>query len=107
MDEQTIFMLIIIAVPLLALVAYAITNRPKVVTGPATVESHTVEVARFGGKWSHGWNYIIIFRLSDGDKLELYTTEAEYQTIKDEQTGTLFWDDNQLVEFIPDEGDPL
>lgn len=107
MDEQTIFMLIIIAVPLLALVVYGITNRPKVVTGPATVESHSVEHSKVGAQWSSSWNYLITFRLSDGDSLLLYTTEAEYQTIQDGQTGTLFWDDNQLVEFIPDGGDPL
>lgn len=105
MDEQTIFILIIMAIPFLALIVYGITNRPKVVTGPATVESHRVEVAKFGAKWSHGWNYLIIFRLSDGETLELYTTEGEYQTIQDGQSGTLLWDDNQLVEFIPNEGE--
>lgn len=102
MDEQTIFMLFIFAVPILALVVYAITNRPKIVTGPATVESHSVEHSKVGSPWSRGWNYLIIFQLSDGDTLELYTTEAEYQTIEDGQTGTLFWDGNQLMDFIPD-----
>ena len=103
MDEQTIFILVICAVPFLALAVYGITNRPKILTGPATVDSHNVETARFGGRWSHGWNYLVTFRLSDGDTLELYTTEAEYLTIEDGQTGTLFWDDNQLVDFIPDQ----
>lgn len=107
MDEQTIFYLLFFSVPILALIVYGIVNRPKVITGPAAVESHKVEVAKFGGKWSHGWNYLIIFRLSDGETLELNTTQAEYQTIKDGQRGTLLWDDNQLVEFIPDEGEPL
>ena len=107
MDEQTIFILIIIAVPFLALITYGITNRPKTVTGPATVESHSVEHAKIGVQWSHSWNYLITFRLSDGDTLLLYTTEAEYQTIEDGQSGTLFWDGNQLVDFIPDEGDPI
>lgn len=102
MDEQTILILIIIAVPFLALVVYAITNRPKIVTGPATVGSHSVEHSKVGARWSRGWNYLITFRLSDGDTLELYTTEAEYQTIKDGQTGTLFWDGNQLMDFVPD-----
>lgn len=102
MDEQTIFMLVIFGVPVLALVVYAITNRPKIITGPATVESHKVEHSKVGVRWSHSWNYLIIFRLSDGDTLELYTTEAEYQTIEDGQTGTLFWDGNQLMDFIPD-----
>lgn len=102
MDEQTIFLLIIAAVPFLALLVYAITNRPKIITGPATVESHKIEHAKVGAAWSRSWNYLIIFRLSDGDTLELYTTEAEYQTIRDGQTGTVFWDKNQLMEFIPD-----
>lgn len=102
MDEQTIFILVICAVPFLALVVYGITNRPKVLTGPATVESHKVEVAKFGAKWSHGWNYLVTFRFSDGDTLELYTTEAEYQTIEDGQHGMLSWDGNQLMDFIPD-----
>lgn len=107
MDEQTLFMLIIFAVPFLALAVYAVTNRPKIVTGPATVESHSVEHSKVGARWSSSWNYLITFRLSDGDPLVLYTTEAEYQTIEDGQTGTLLWDGNQLVEFIPDGGDPL
>lgn len=101
MDEQTLFILAIFAIPLLALVVYGITNRPKIVTGPATVEAHKVEHAKMGARWSSSWNYLILFRLSDGDTLELYATEAEYQTIEDGQAGTLFWDNNQLVEFIP------
>lgn len=102
MDGAMIMTLSFFALALVGLIGYGIANRPKILTGPATVESHSVEVAKFGGKWSHGWNYLIHFRLSDGDILELYTTEAEYQTIKDGQTGTLFWDDNQLMDFIPD-----
>lgn len=102
MDEQTIFILIILVIPFLALIVYGIVNRPKILTGPATVESHSVEVAKYGAKWSHGWNYLIIFRLSDGETLELYTTQMEYETIKDGQHGMLSWDDNQLMDFIPD-----
>lgn len=102
MDEQTILMLILVAIPALALLVYAITSRPKIVTGPATVDSHKLEYSKAGGRWSHNWNYLIIFRLSDGDTLELYTTEAEYQTIQDGQTGMLFWDGNQLMDFVPD-----
>lgn len=103
MSEQTIFYLIIFATPLLGLLVYGIVNRPKIVSGPATVDSHKVEHAKYGTRWSHSWNYLITFRFSDGDTLELYTTEAEYQTIKDGQTGTLFWDGNQLMDFIPDD----
>lgn len=102
MDAQTIFILIILIIPFLALLVYGITNRPKILSGQAMAESHKIEHAKAGVRWSHSWNYLITFRFSDGDTLELYTTEAEYQTIQDGQTGTLFWDGNQLMEFIPD-----
>ena len=102
MDGQTIFLLAIIATPFLALIVYGILNRPKVLTGPATVDSHRVEHAKYGGIWSHSWNYLVTFRFSDGDTLELHTTLAEYQTLEDGQHGTLSWDGNQLMDFIPD-----
>ncbi len=102
MDAQTIFYIVILGTPFLALAIYGIFNRPNVLTGWATVDSHDVETAKFGGRWSHGWNYLITFRFSDGDTLELYTTEEEYLTIKDGQFGILSWDGNQLVEFVPD-----
>ena len=102
MDDQTIFILILIAIPFLALIVYGIANRPRIQTGPATVDSHRVEHGRYGGKWSHSWNYLITFRFSDGDMLELHTTLTDYQTIKDGQKGMLSWDGNQLMDFEPD-----
>lgn len=102
MDGQTIFYIAIIAVPFLCLAVYGIFSRPKVLTGPATVESHNLETAKFGSAWSHGWNYMIRFRLADGESLELYVTLEEYQTIEDGQTGMLSWDRDQLMDFIPD-----
>ncbi len=101
MEAETILILSFFLIPALALIVYGITNRPKTVTGPATVVSHSVEHSKVGAQWSSSWNYLITFRLSDGDTLVLYTTEAEYQSIRDGQSGTLFWDGNQLVEFIP------
>lgn len=103
MDAQTIFILVIIAIPFLALLVYGITNRPKILTGPATVECHRVEHAKMGVMWSHSWNYLLVFRFPDGETLELHTTLSEYQTIKDGQHGMLSWDGNQLMDFIPDE----
>lgn len=102
MDAQTIFYIFIIATPFLALIVYGIFNRPKVVTGPATVDSHRVEHAKYGVIWSHSWNYLVTFRFSDGDTLELHTTQEEYQTLEDGQHGILSWDGNQLMDFTPD-----
>ena len=103
MDPQTILILVIIAIPFLALLVYGITNRPKIVTGPATVECHRVEHGKYGGKWSHSWNYLVTFRFSDGDTLELHTTLTDYQTIKDGQHGMLSWDEDQLMDFVVDD----
>lgn len=103
MDAQILLYVFIIGTPLLALLVYGIFNRPKVVTGQATVECHRVEHAKMGVMWSHSWNYLLVFRFPDGETLELHTTLSEYQTIKDGQHGMLSWDGNQLMDFIPDE----
>ena len=103
MDDLTLFMLCMIAVPLIGLIAYSIANRPRTRSGPATVEAHRIGVSGVGCQYSSGWLYMVTFRFSDGDTLELYTLRSDYETIQDGQHGTVFWDGDQLMDFIPDQ----
>ena len=83
---------------------------PKL-TGPATVKSHRVEQGNYQGKAptryqgnSHGnWNYWVTFTLSDGEEIELYTGEAEFNTLKDGTAGQLTWQGKKFREFETDE----
>ena len=51
----------------------------KHLTGPATVVSKQVEYGRFAGKHSSSWNYLVTFRLCDGEEIQLYTFEKPIQ----------------------------
>lgn len=102
MDGQTILILGIIAVPILALTIYSIVSRPQIMVGRATVLSHRVEFAKVGSRWSTGWNYLVTFQMTDGSEMELYTTEEEHQVLDDGQTGLLTWDKDLFYHFDPD-----
>lgn len=71
-------------------------------TGPATVKSHRVVQGRYLGKAPSRWNCMVTFTLSDGEEVELYTIQSDYQTIKDGQTGQLTWQGKRLLDFEPD-----
>ena len=102
MNAETIFLIAIFALPLVGLLVYGIANRPRILSGPATVQTKNVEFGSSGGLWSSSWNYLVTFVFSDGEELQLYTTEAEYAALEEGRTGTLFWDQKQMVEFISD-----
>lgn len=71
-------------------------------TGRATVVSKKLEHGRFGGKHSSSWNYLVTFRLSDGEKLELYVFENQYAQLKEGSAGTLRWEKDTMQDFIPE-----
>ena len=76
--------------------------RSQVLTGRATVVSKKLEHGRFGGKYSSSWNYLVTFRLSDGEELELYVFEHQYAQLKEGSTGTLRWEKDTMQDFIPE-----
>lgn len=81
----------------------------EVLTGPGTVVSRRVETSRHNPlrnakTWHvHGYqNYLVTFRLSDGEEIELHTFENLYRGLKEGSTGQLTWCKNSLSEFVPD-----
>lgn len=72
-------------------------------TGPATVKSHRVTQGRYLGKAPSRWNYMVIFTLSDGSELELYTIQSDYQVLKDGTSGLLTWQGKTFLDFESNE----
>lgn len=75
---------------------------PKL-TGRATVKAHRVEQGHFHGKASGRWNYIVTFALSDGEEIDIYVGEGEYQALKDSTSGQLTWQGKTFLEFETDD----
>ena len=67
-------------------------------TSPATVVSRTV---RHNNSIYHEapWQYVVTFRLENGDEKELLTTEALYKTLSENTSGTLTWQEESLISF--------
>lgn len=63
------------------------------------------EHARFsGGKYGgQNWNYLVTFRLADGEEIELYTGQNEYRQLKEGLAGQLSWHRDNFVSFDFDE----
>ena len=90
-----------VVVPLCALLYWLLTwkNRREMM-GHATVISKTPELA-LGVKWGSGWNYKILFEVGN-HQFPLYVLQGDYETIQEGMTGTLIWQEENMVEFIPD-----
>ena len=72
-------------------------------TGQATVTSKRVAQGRYVGKAPSRWNYLMTFTLSDGEQIELYTSEATFGELQEGQTGQLTWQGKRFYSFDPDE----
>lgn len=90
-----------VVVPLLALLYWIITRKKRrEMMGKARVISKTPELA-LGAKWGSGWNYKILFEVGNA-QFPLYVLQGDYETIQEGMTGTLIWQEENMVEFIPD-----
>ena len=86
------------------------TTGGHVLTGRAAVVSKRVSEgnywnARRNAKtWYVGsqWNYLVTFRLSDGEQIELHPFENEYHLLKEGMTGQLSWHKQNMTGFEPD-----
>lgn len=97
-----LFITIIILIAVFVVFAWIYT-RGDVLTGSAMVVSHRMEAGSGGGSWrSSNWNYLVTFRFSDHDELELYVSESQYGELKEGLTGQIVWHKDVLSEFIPD-----
>lgn len=74
----------------------------KNLTGPAMVVSRRMELAKVASRHANNWNYLVTFRLSDGEELELYVFEQEYDKLTEGLTGQLTWCRENLSSFDPD-----
>ena len=108
MDKEKLELFLMLAIPFAAFL-YMVrrTTGGKALTGPATVVSRRAEPARHPGRMQLGvesstWNYLVTFRLADGEELELYVFENEFKHLKEGLTGRLTWHKDTLTEFIPD-----
>lgn len=83
------------------LITQWIQNRAPVQTGPAVVVSRRAEPAKYAARRS-GWNYLVTFRLCDGDTLELFVSEAEYSRLSEGLQGQLTWQSDTIRSFLPE-----
>ena len=67
-------------------------------TAPATVLSRTV---RHNNSIYHEapWQYVVTFRLEDGSEAEVITTEEIFKTLKEGTSGSLTWQEENLIAF--------
>lgn len=72
-------------------------------TGHATVKSHRVTQGRYLGKAPSRWNYMVTFTMADGEELELYSIQSDFQVLKDGASGLLTWQGKRFLDFEPDE----
>ena len=88
---------------LLYLLYYHFSTKGAKLTGRATVVSHRLELGAGGGRYGDNWNRLVTFRLSDGNKIELYVDRQAYELLQDGETGQLTWEKDQLGCFDTDD----
>ena len=94
-----ILFLLFLAAFLSLLLQQWLHNRRPTYAATATIVSRRVEPGRaVRSRSSSGYkhtmstlNYIVTFRLSDGEKIELFTGESEYHILEEGLTGHLQW----------------
>ena len=77
-------------------------NRRPTYTATATIVARRVEPARCPASPLRGTstdNYIVTFRLSDGEEIDLFTGEAEYRILEEGLTGQLQWQGTDFRSF--------
>lgn len=67
-------------------------------TADATVFARRMASARFPTP-GNTWDHIVTFTLSDGAQVELFASEAQFDTLTEGQTGTLTWEGERLLGF--------
>lgn len=68
-------------------------------TASASVLSRRVDTSYSLTKASSSWAYLVKFRVENGEELELYAEEGEYQTLKEGMSGTLRWQGRRFCGF--------
>ena len=68
-------------------------------TASATVRSRRVDTVYSLTKSNSSWAYFVKFHLASGEEVELVTSEEAYKALKENLTGELRWQGEQLVSF--------
>lgn len=98
-------LLLVLGIAALAMGAWMLhwylTRNKGRMTGFATVISRTPELG-YGGKWSSGWNYKILFEVGS-HTFPLYVLKSDYERLQEGMTGLLTWQEDNMLEFVPNE----
>ena len=66
-------------------------------TGSGTVLSRRVDTCYAPEKADSSWGYYVTFQMDRGQELELKTTEADYQKLKEGTSLSLIWKNDILI----------
>ena len=75
-------------------------NRSPEYVGTATVVSRRMGIAQYHGRYSSGGNYLVTFQIGN-DTIELYVSRPQYPELTEGTTGTLHWQQENLLSFEP------
>lgn len=98
-SEYILLAVIVLAFAFLLLRQYLYNRAPEYVAA-AIVVSRRMGTARYHGKYSSGWNYLVTFQVGN-DTIELYVGEMEYRELTEGTEGTLRWQHENLLHFDP------
>lgn len=100
--EYLFLIFILGAIGFLMIRQHLLNNAPEH-TASARIISRRMEPGRYHGRCSSGWNYLVTFQLTSGEKLELFTGEAEYAELKEGLYGKLVWQHDNFLSFDTDD----
>lgn len=84
------------------LIHHLLTRNNGIMTAQATVISKTPELAIGSGTFgNNNWNYKVVFE-SGPLQIEVYAIQQDYDQLEPGMTGTLTWQEENMLEFIPD-----
>ena len=84
------------------LIHHLLTRNKGIMTAQATVVSKTPELAIGSGTFgNNNWNYKVVFEAGSAE-IVLYAIRQDYDLLEPGMTGTLTWQEENMLEFIPD-----
>jgi hypothetical protein len=84
------------------LIHHLLTRNKGIMTAQATVISKTPELAIGSGTFgNNNWNYKVVFE-AGSLQIELYAIRQDYDQLEPGMTGTLTWQEENMLDFVPD-----
>ena len=69
-------------------------------TAAATVLSRKVDTSYALTKADSSWTYLVMFRLENGEELQLQVAEADFKKLKEGTSLSITWQGENLTSFI-------